>query len=480
MNTYQIIVKIVLSCFLILQWHLSDAQLADQQISQTNASITLAGLITSYPTSCIGTVNFGLEVVSVHIYNENPFGSGAPTPVRTVLTDYEGVFEATSLAPGFDYWVVPVKQHNPNCGLSVVDLAILRDLMPWSKIPAKDNWTLFVANVSHFDTSLSIRDIIGLRCRLINCLPHPTNSFPLSWFFMKSTDWLNWIHFKNWSPEPGIHVPPAQQFYELKNVTSDISFLDFRAGKAGDIVPNCTTCNNINPDDDAVASMRQSQPARVVQGAVITGDNHTVASIPYYLPDVKGDQIWLISLGFPMDTYEIESVEPLGIFQSEHFLWNVEEGLGSLSILWSPVEMNPLPSSENLPAFVVKVRSLDGQPVDASSFSLKAHPSKDGLVENLYTIRPWELVRDESAHFTRISEKLIVNSPTSSEVNVRLPYSPPGGQMAIYDVSGREVYRHTWPGEQHRFSVSGWPAGLYFINYYGSDGQYASGRVVVE
>ena len=52
--------------------------------------------------------------------------------------------------------------------------------------------------------------------------------------------------------------------------------------------------------------------------------------------------------------------------------------------------------------------------------------------------------------------------------------------MAVYEVSGREVYRHTWPGEQHRFSVSGWPAGLYFINYYGSDGRYASGRVVVE
>jgi hypothetical protein len=71
-------------------------------------------------------------------------------------------------------------------------------------------------------------------------------------------------------------------------------------------------------------------------------------------------------------------------------------------------------------------------------------------------------------------------NPTSSEVNVRLPDSPPGGQMAVYDVSGREVYRHTWPGEQHHFSVSGWPAGLYFINYYGMDGQYASGRVVVE
>lgn len=71
-------------------------------------------------------------------------------------------------------------------------------------------------------------------------------------------------------------------------------------------------------------------------------------------------------------------------------------------------------------------------------------------------------------------------NPATSEVHVRLADSPPGGQMAVYDVNGREVYRHPWPGEQHRFSVSGWPAGLYFINYYSAEGRYASGRVVVE
>jgi hypothetical protein len=71
-------------------------------------------------------------------------------------------------------------------------------------------------------------------------------------------------------------------------------------------------------------------------------------------------------------------------------------------------------------------------------------------------------------------------NPATSEVHVRLADSPLGGQMAVYDVTGREVYRHGWPGEQHRFSVSGWPSGLYFINYYSAEGRYASGRVVVE
>lgn len=71
-------------------------------------------------------------------------------------------------------------------------------------------------------------------------------------------------------------------------------------------------------------------------------------------------------------------------------------------------------------------------------------------------------------------------NPATSEVWVRLPDSLPGGQMAVYDVSGREVYSHPWPGEQVRFSVSGWPSGMYFINYYSAEGHYASGRLVVE
>jgi hypothetical protein len=70
-------------------------------------------------------------------------------------------------------------------------------------------------------------------------------------------------------------------------------------------------------------------------------------------------------------------------------------------------------------------------------------------------------------------------NPASGEVWVSLPESPPGGRLSVYDMAGREVYHHTWPGEQHTFYVGGWPPGLYFLNYYSPEGKYASGKLVV-
>jgi hypothetical protein len=71
-------------------------------------------------------------------------------------------------------------------------------------------------------------------------------------------------------------------------------------------------------------------------------------------------------------------------------------------------------------------------------------------------------------------------NPASGEVWVSLPESPPGGRLSVYDMAGREVYHHTWPGEEHTLHVGGWLPGLYFLNYYSPEGKYASGKLVVK
>ncbi|MBP6185644.1 MAG: T9SS type A sorting domain-containing protein [Saprospiraceae bacterium] len=74
----------------------------------------------------------------------------------------------------------------------------------------------------------------------------------------------------------------------------------------------------------------------------------------------------------------------------------------------------------------------------------------------------------------------ITPTPATDQVIVSLPESLPGGNLAVYDVQGRQVYSAAWPGQQIEININGWSAGHYFINLYDVDGRYASGRMVVE
>lgn len=423
--------------------------------------VTLSGSIKSYPNACSGSYDYGLEQVSVHIYDEDP--SGSVYPVMTVETDEYGDYVATPLEPGFDYWVVPEKHDNPNCGLDMTDLAILQNHLI-SNPAISDNWAKFVANVNDVSTpnTLSIYDYFGLQWRIIDYYSYPHASFPRSWFFMRNEDWLDWIYYDNWS---GSGVPPADEFYFLEDVTIDQSDLDFKAGKAGDIDPTCTDCTEMFEGDEEIAAIRHDNPAKLVQGPIHRTIDPSIVRIPFYMPDVRSNQIWLISLGFPFEGYIIDEVHPIGITDREHFNWNVQEKLEALSIIWSPSLTNATPLEYQLPAFEVQIRRLDGQNIVESPFFLKAHPAKDGVVEDPYNIRPWELIGEESLSQTDHVELRVFPNPAIDKVWLFASEAFDAGTFNLYDLYGRLVVSQALDamgaGDMNRIEIAGLPNGFY-------------------
>lgn len=301
-------------------------------------SIKLSGSVKTHPIACADTYDYGLDQVSVHIYDQDPFSATAPVPIMTVVTDAWGQYEAAPLEPGGDYWVVPEKNHQPNCGLDMTDVAILHAHLTLQNI-LTDNWHLFVANVNEEGSpyTLSVSDLHGLYGRVIDLWPYPSTYYPRAWFFMKNLDWVDWIFFGNWSPGMGIGVPPAEQYYFLPDVTADISDLDFKAGKAGDIDPTCTSCTNMYKGESPSSTRQTGGPVPLLVGPAHYDGNSLMASIPFFMPEVRDDQAWLLSLSLPWDEYIVEDVIPVGITDRTHFMWNMQEDLEALSVIWIPV-----------------------------------------------------------------------------------------------------------------------------------------------
>jgi hypothetical protein len=453
-----------------------------QNVSGCFPSVSLSGLIRTHPLACVNTFDLGLDQASVHIYDQDPFGSIPAIPVMTVMTDVNGNYEATPLEPGRDYWVVPEKQHNPDCGLTMDDQSILHFHILGGN-PITDNWKRFVANVSYFDLTLSTYDVLGIHCRIVDCAPHPFHAFPHSWIFMKSADWIEWVFHGNWTPSHPNDVPPAEQFYYIEDVSVDINFLDFRAGKAGDIEPSCTDCsNNMFAGEDELAVTRNENSVPLVEGSVHKMDDTSTISIPFYMPEVRDNQMWLVALGFPIEDYIIENVQPMGIEDRAHFIWNVQEELEALSVIWSPSLASPMPVDRQLPTFIVTVRRVDGLKIDTSPFFLKAHPATDGVVEGLYNIRPWELIREEPAIHLNESTVRVFPNPASETLWISSRESLGVGTFKIYDLYGRLAQTQSLApmhaGELYALDITLIPQGMYYFVYNTTNGRY-SGKVSV-
>jgi hypothetical protein len=211
-------------------------------------------------------------------------------------------------------------------------------------------------------------------------------------------------------------------------------------------------------------------------------DHPSTVSFPFYMPDFRDNQLWLVSLGYPLDEYVIESVDPVGITDRAHFLWNVQEDLKTLSIIWSPSVADPLPIDRSRPAFTVRMSRRNGQAMDASPFYLRAHPARDGVVEDLYTIRPWELIHDESNTKLDYPVVRLFPNPATDRMWLTASESTQAGTFSLYDLYGRSVLSQALPpmqgGDVQSLDIAVLPGGMYFYIYDTPDSRY-TGKVSV-
>lgn len=442
--------------------------------------ITLAGKIQSYPTACNGSNNFGLEEATVYLYDENPFGSGAPDPIMTTLTDDDGDYSFSPLEPGGDYWVVPEKHHNPNCGLDMIDLDLL-----WQHLLLNYNmspWERFVGNVADIEShEITSYDAFGLNARINSAIPYPHPAYSKSWFFIKNTDFTNWILLGNPPLQGPMHVPPVDPFYQLTNVANDQLNLNFKAGKAGDIHPTCTTCHGVlkGEEDDTIVRSIHGQP--VLFGTLTKEKDSDLISMPLYMPGANQKQLWQLLLQYDDLAYAIENVELHATHNPAFFLWETVED--RLHILSLPDPGDQTQWDIDYPAFTVNYRKIDPSSNDHLAFSMVLHPAGNGIVVQHREIYPW-LLNPKPEHLDMASaEILLFPNPTADLIYLKSSDTWRQPQMSLFDVKGAQVWTTILPDLDASsvviVPVHDLPSGTYHYSL-SAEGQHSSGLVVIQ
>lgn len=193
--------------------------------------IDISGLIeTTPPQECNGSINYGLPNATIDIIRE---GGGAGYSQNT-LTNVYGRY-AFRVAPAYKYIIVPNKPSAINCGVTTMDINIIRNHIHGLNT-LTTHQQLIAADMNQNDV-VSNTDIILIR-QIVLGLPPTGGPYP-AWDFVAYTSYPVF----NTAPSPTgtLHIPTMDNIIE-QVFSSDAPNQDFVAIKMGDVDGSCMEC----------------------------------------------------------------------------------------------------------------------------------------------------------------------------------------------------------------------------------------------
>lgn len=233
---------------------------------------TLGGIIEKATGQCNGAYNGGIPNVDVYItesYDVNIFGC-------ETNTDSYGEYEC-DVVEHLDYRVTPINDYDDNCGVTELDLLILR-----KHILGQESlihlWQWYAGDMNSSGT-LSTADLLEI----------------LKAYEEEPVDWLSW-HFiptstygSTVTPDDfELNVPSYNPFIDVEDVDEDISNLNFIGVKMGDLNASCEDCSSFTGEEEVFT---RSAPIDV--NLVKEKENNFALS---FNNDVRGMEIFTLAI----------------------------------------------------------------------------------------------------------------------------------------------------------------------------------------
>lgn len=325
--------------------------------------ITISGLLeTVSPQSCDFSFNNRLPGATVPIIG---IGGGAEYN-QSLITGASGEYSFL-VEPGHLYTIAPSKTFPLNCGVTTLDLGLVRDHILGGSNTLDTHQKLVAADVDQ-DNYISTTDVILIQ-ELI--LEQPLTGGPyLSWDFVAYTHYTTF----NAAPSPvGTFNIPVFGNKIVRSFSTDASQQNFVGIKIGDVNGSCTDCGT----DELVGSGSNNNAlaVRVEHGAFRKGEERIV---PVSIEDIENASV--IAMGMQVDSRRLSILEviPGDLDHSalEDFnLTRLHEG--ELRFLWfSRTVYGALPA-ENEAIFYLRLRANEDMTSIAPFIQLN-----DALLEN--------------------------------------------------------------------------------------------------
>ena len=149
------------------------------------------------------------------------------------MTDNHGDYSCEVIQGG-DYRILPSKSENDSCGVTSLDLTIIRNhLLGTNCTVMTANWQ-YIAADANLNGTISTLDMVDIQ-KIILGQPHTVPS----WRFVPTTT------YGLMSPPSGCQtsVPSFNPYIDLYDVNSNSLYNDFIGVKMGDVNGSCTNCN---------------------------------------------------------------------------------------------------------------------------------------------------------------------------------------------------------------------------------------------
>jgi hypothetical protein len=317
--------------------------------------------------------------------------------------------------------VIPDSYDEYNDNLNIFDMNLMQDyilgrvsLQPFQ----------IVASDINKDSYVDIFDITGL-ARVILGTNTPSD-MPQPWAYPTSPS-LPSISFP-------VSYAETYEFSDIEQLTS----LDFTAIKLGDVSID-------DPDYDK--SLEKTRFIRMGNTSIKSGET---VNLPVFVQDLDKIELLSMSLGFDQDKVALISLEraALPVEAEDNFVVNQDNG--TLNLIWSSLA-SPIESTDNSPAFYIKLRANQNIPNLAELFSLitdrttntaylsppaKVTGSKVTIVnlalsweEKVQKASPGSFVKMNSQNPIQEEVRLLIGSKAAQRANIQL-----------FDINGRQVY----------------------------------------
>lgn len=231
---------------------------------------------------------------------------------RSYMTDHEGNYRFGGLIEGYDYSVVPKRDHDYLNGVSTFDLVLISKHILGVK-PLGSPYKMIAADVNN-SRSITTLDLIQLRKLILNAQTEFSSN--TSWRFV-SADYR--------FPDPGNPwSAPFLEVLNINNLSGELSEQDFVAIKVGDVNGSAL------PNQSASSEIRGSEQPFVLKTQeldMVAGNEYTVTFTAENLSAIEGYQF---TLNFDRSGMELVDVG-YGLANEEHFAFFPEDGMVTTS-----------------------------------------------------------------------------------------------------------------------------------------------------
>ncbi len=374
---------------------------------------------------CIGSINNGIPMVAVKIWN-------LPTAVTACNTQTAANGKYLCNVPsGQDYRIEPTKTGNLNCGVTELDAAMILQQITGNLPTLKEVWQRIAADLNGDGKITTVDNVQISNIILGNPTPFA------SWAFVPTAD-----YFKIPIPTNLTGVPKFDQFIQLTSPatmsTATLKKQGFVGIKKGDVNGSCSDCGGLIAPEKVSAG----NPNSIIE---VVGEDKQLNSgevtyIRFKAKKFIQNSVYALHLDYNSELLEVLELKAMGLENLAHHI-DIENNTVKMFGFSDSKEGLSLKDDETL--FLLKVRAKK----DLSSIENALWQSKEIVGNQVFSINleaeKFELTYEKTNDNTFLHPTQMLGNipnPFKDETLIRFTLAHAGAtRITVSDVAGRIV-----------------------------------------